>query len=465
MGKKRPLNLFLALLPILMIIVSGLFSVLFWETGMNIPIMLGIITAALIGSYTGIKWGELSNGLINGVSRALIPIFIMIIVGMIIASWIQGGVIPTLIYYSLKVVSPQIFVPAAAFVTAVIATGLGTSLTSIATIGLALMTTGIGLGFPPALLAGAIISGAFFGDSLSPMSDNMNLGSAMNQVKLYELIRHMLKTNLPAMGISLIVFYFLALPYANELGADLGQIQAISEGLQHSFVISPWLLLVPLSAFIFTLKGVPALPSLMGIAFLGAIVAVAVQGESVGEVVKAMTSGYVSETGVELVDALLSRGGIHSMGSTIILLIEGVALGGILEEIGALDYILKRVLQYVNSDGRLTLVTVLSSLLIGFSTGEQYITVMLPARMYQDAYIKRGLHPLNLSRTAVSIGAVCINLVPWSVTSLFSQNVLGVSALSFIPYIIFAYAILGINLLFGYTGWGMLRLDDKEETV
>lgn len=455
MAKKRSLNLFLALLPILSIIVTGLMSVVYWNSGMNIPIITGIIVAGLVGMYCGYSWDDMSEGLTNGVTRALTPVFIIIIVGIIIATWIQGGIIPSLIYYSLKIIHPQIFVPATALVTAIIATAMGTSFTSLATIGLALMTTGVSLGFPGPLLAGAIISGSYFGDSLSPLSDSINLGAAMNSVNLYDLIKHMIKTNVPALMISLVIFFFLGLPYAGNSGSNLESIQAIMGSLDQSFVISPWLLAVPLVAMAFSIYGIEAVPSLIGIATLGALAAFFVQGSSIGSIVQSMTNGFMSETGVELVDHLLSRGGINSMGNTVILLISAVALGGILESIGSLDLILQKVLAYVDSDGSLVIVTIMSSLIIGLSTGAQLLAIMLPARMYHSAYEDANLHPKNLSRVAVSIGAICINLVPWSVPALFAQSVLDVSATAFIPYIVFAYVILAINIIFGYTGFTM----------
>lgn len=464
MTKKKPLNLFLALLPILTIVFTGLMSVVYWQAGMNIPILFGIIVAAFVGVYCGYSWEDLSKGLTNGVSSALTPIFIIIIVGIIIATWIQGGIIPSLIYYSLQLISPQIFIPTTALVTAIIATAIGTSFTSIATIGLALMTTGLSLGFPAPILAGTIISGAYFGDSLSPLSDSTNLGAAMNNINLYDLIKHMAKTTIPALIISLVVFYFLGLPYADGAGNNLEVIQTILTILESSFVIHPLLLIVPLISMSFSIRRVEAIPSLIGIAFLGAFTAFFVQGESIVQIVQAMTNGFTSTTGVELVDNLLSRGGINSMGDTVILLISAVALGGILEAIGSLDLILDRVLTYVKSDGSLVAVTVLSSLIIGFSTGAQLLAIMLPARMYHNAFIDADLHPKNLSRIAVSIGGICINLVPWSVPALFAQSVLGVSPIEFIPYIIFAYAALGINLIFGYTGISMTKNDTEIET-
>lgn len=206
---KKQLSLILAILPILTVIILGLLSVLNFKAGMNIPIMSGIIVAGIVGKINGLKWGQLQKSLVEGVSRALPALFIVMIIGLIIGSWIQGGVIPALIYYSLKIISPTIFIPTACFVTAIVAVATGTSFASIATVGLALMATGVGMGFPPPLLAGAIISGAYFGDSISPLSDTTNLASAVSGCTLFELLGHLAKTGIPALIISLIGYYIL----------------------------------------------------------------------------------------------------------------------------------------------------------------------------------------------------------------------------------------------------------------
>lgn len=455
---KKQLNLSLALLPIGVIIVFGLLSVMKWKAGMNIPIISGIITAGLIGIWLGFQWKELQDALVGGVARALPPIFIIIIIGIIIGSWIQGGIIPSLIFYSLKIISPKIFLPAASVVTAIIATATGTSFTSIATVGLALMATGLGMGFSGPLLAGAIISGAYFGDSLSPLSDTTNLSSAMTNSSLFELIGHMAKSGVPALILSLILYFFLGLKSVSEVGMNNSVIMEILQGLTVSFVISPWLLTVPLITIIFSIKKFPAIPSLIAVGILGGLTALLVQGAEIGSVIRTMTSGFVSDTGVAMVDSLLTRGGINSMGNTVILLILAVALGGILEEIGSLQVILDLIMKKVKSVGQLVTVTILSSLITAFATGAQLLAIMIPARMFEKAYKDFNLQPKNLGRIAQSIGCICINLVPWSVPALFAQGVLGVQAIEFIPYIFFAYFTIIINIIYGFTGFTMDKL-------
>lgn len=457
---KKELNLFTALLPLLVIVVFGLLAVTKWKTSMSIPIISGVVTAGLVGIYLGFSWDELQQGMIKGVSRVLVPLFIMIIIGIIIGSWIQGGIIPSLISYSLKVISPKIFVPAAALVTAVIATATGTSFTSIATVGLALMATGLGMGFPAPLLAGAIISGAYFGDSLSPLSDTTNLASAMSNCTLFELVAHIAKSGIPALILSVAAFYFIGSKHAAQTAVDLNSITEILDGLNNSFVISPWLLLIPVITIIFSVKKFPAIPSLIAVGILGGLAAMFVQGADMGSVVRTMTSGFVSNTGVKMVDSLLTRGGINSMGATVMLITLAAALGGILEEIGSLKLILDKVMKRVTSPGQLILVTILSSLVVAFATGAQLLAIMIPARMFIQAYKDFNLHTKNLGRVAQSIGCICINLVPWSVPALFAQSILGVQATEFIPYVFFAYFTLIINAVYGFTGFTLEKTEN-----
>lgn len=459
-SNKQELSLILALLPILTVIIMGLFSVLNWKAGMNIPIMSGIVVAAIVGKVKGIEWKSLQTSLVEGVSRALPALFIIIIIGLIIGSWIQGGVIPTLIYYSLKIISPTIFIPTACFVTAIVAVATGTSFASISTIGLALMATGVGMGFSPPLLAGAIISGAYFGDSISPLSDTTNLASALSGCTLFELLGHLTKTGIPALAISLVAYYILGARQAIAGSVNLETIETIMEGLSVNFAITPFLLLIPLITILFSIKKLPAIPSLIMVAVLGGLSAFFIQGSEFGSVIRTMTNGFVAETGNEMIDSLLTRGGINSMGGTVILLTTATAFGGILEEIGSLDSLLNLIMKRVNSVGSLVFATILSGLTVAFATGAQLLAVVIPARMFGQAYKEKNLHPKNLARVAQSIGTICINLVPWSVPALFAQNILGVDAVKFIPYILFAYITLAINLIYGFTGFTMEEIKD-----
>jgi NhaC family Na+:H+ antiporter len=460
---KKVITIWLAILPMAVVIILGLVSVTTWKAGMNIPILGSIICAGGIGIYLGHSWDELQRSLVRGVSRALPAIFILIIVGSIVGTWILSGIIPAMIYYSLKLISPVIFVPACALVTAIVATATGTSFTSIATIGLALMATGLGLGFPAPLLAGAIISGAYFGDSMSPLSDTTNLASAMAECNLFVLIKHMLWVSVPALVVSCVIYYFLGLSHSSAAAANTESITRIVKGLEGAFNLSPLLFIVPIVTVILSIKKVPAMPTLMLVSLLGGAAAMLFQGASPAAVVRTMTSGFKSNTGVDMLDSLLARGGINSMSNTIVLLSMATALGGILEQIGALDVILQVVMKRVRKNGALITVTSLSSLVVAFATGAQLLAIMLPARMFAGEFKKRNLHSKNLGRISQLIGAIAINLVPWSVPAIYASNMLGVEAGKFIPYVFLAYGVLILNIVYGFIGFSMAPLGDAKE--
>lgn len=460
---KKSINIWLAVLPMVVVIILGLLSVTVWKAGMNIPILGSIICAVCVGIYLGFSWDELQQSLVRGVSRALPAIFILIIVGSIVGTWILSGVIPAMIYYSLKLISPVIFVPACALVTAIVATATGTSFTSIATIGLALMATGLGLGFPAPLLAGAIISGAYFGDSMSPLSDTTNLASAMSECNLFVLIKHMLLVSLPALLISCVAYYFLGLSHSSAVATNTESITRIVEGLETSFNLNPLLFLVPIVTIILSIKKVPAMPTLMLVSLLGGAAAMLFQGANLAVVIRTMTNGFTSRTGVDMLDSLLARGGINSMSNTIVLLSMATALGGILEQIGALDAILQVIMKRVRRNGTLIAVTSLSSLVVAFATGAQLLAIMLPARMFAGEFKKRNLHSKNLGRVAQLIGAIAINLVPWSVPAIYASNMLGVEAAKFIPYVFLGYAVLILNILYGFIGFSIVPAGDAQE--
>lgn len=453
----------IALLPIAVLIVMALVSISIWDIGMLIPLMTAVAVAAIIGKALGYTWQELEASLAQGVSRALPAVFILFLIGTIIGTWIEGGLIPTIIYYGLQAISPKIFLALACLVPAVVSLVLGSSLTTIATVGIAFMAIGEGMGFPAPIVAGAVISGAFFGDKLSPLSDTTNLAAAMGGVKLFSHIRHMLWDTIPALLVSAILFWFIGVSISSNSTADTSHLDALMSGLDEQFVIQPWLLLVPVLALSLMLFKMPALPTLLLVSLMGAATALLAQGSSVTDILQAMTSGYTSTTGLESIDNLLSRGGIESILGTIALVIIATALGGILETTGAFKVLIGSLVSRIKRSGSMVAASLGSGFLVAFASGEQYVSILLPARAFLTPYKKMGLSPLNLTRTAEASGTVGINLVPWSVPAVFASGVFGVAATEFIPFIFFAFLVPLINLIYAYTGFTIKRVAPEED--
>lgn len=456
MKAKEP-HILVAFVPLIVLIGSAAMSIFIWDTSMFIPLIGGIAAACLIGKILGHTWSDLQEALSSGVSKALPAVFILFIIGTIIGAWIISGIIPTLIYYGLAMIHPNLFVPLVALITGIVALVLGSSFTSIATVGLAFIAIGKGMDFPSPLVAGAVISGAFFGDKLSPLSDTTNVAPAMVGEGLFAHVRHMLWDTIPAFGLSMLLYWIVGMNYAPTT-ANTGEIGLIMQGLQGVFVIHPLLFIVPVITFILMIKQYPAIPTLILIAVLGAITAILVQGSNLTEVIQAMTSGYVVDSGIATIDSLLSNGGINSMLNTIGLIIIATALGGVLESTGVFKTIVTSIVSRIRSTGSLVLSTVLSTLIVAFASGAQFLAIILPARGFLDTYKQFGLSPLNLSRSVEAAGTVGITLVPWGVPAVFATGVLDVPAIEFIPFTFFAFLVPLMNVIYGYTGFSIKRI-------
>ncbi|WP_144463544.1 Na+/H+ antiporter NhaC [Siminovitchia fortis] len=462
MSSQKQLNIYYALAPIVILTILAALSIFKWDAGMFIPLLGGIVASAIVGLMAGFKWAELEKFIAQGVARALPAIFILFLIGAIIGTWILSGVIPTIIYYGLGMLSPKIFLPAVALITGIVSMTLGSSFTSLATVGLALMAIGSGLGFPAPIVAGAVISGAFLGDKLSPLSDTTNIAPVMADTDLFSHIRHMMWDTIPAFAISLILYWLVGLNYSTVTTSE-GKVLEIMQGLDKLFFINPLLLILPLFTVYIVYKRLPAVPSLIFIIALGALAALFVQGSNITQMVNVMTDGYKVDSGIETIDSLLNRGGITSMLPTIGLVVLATGLGGILDGTGAFKRIIETVANRIKSTGSLILSTIASTFLVGAASGEQYLSIILPARTFRDKYKERGLDTKNLSRCVEAAGTVGINLIPWSVTSLFASQVLGVSPTAFIPFIFFAFLVPAINIVYGYLDISIARKDYSHE--
>jgi NhaC family Na+:H+ antiporter len=462
---KKELSLGMAIIPIITLIAAAASSIFIWKAGMHIPLMIGVLAAAVIAILFGWKWSEIETMMVKGVARALPAVFILLIIGIIVGTWIASGVIPTMIYYGLSIIEPSLFVPLVALITGIVSITLGSSFTSIATIGIAFMAIGEGLGFAPGLVAGAVISGAYLGDKLSPLSDTTNIAPAMVETDLFSHIKHMLWDTIPAFALSIILYWFVGNAGVAGNAVDTDGINLIKTGLEGVFVIHPLLLLMPVFTIILMMKRVPAIPALTIVGLLGAVLAVLVQGSSVSSIVQVMTSGFKVESDVAAVDKLLNSGGLLSMLGTIGLLILATALGGILEETGSFEALTRKMMTRVRSTGTLISTTIFSTFVVAFASGAQFLAIILPARTFVKTYKKMGIDTKNLSRCVEAAGTVGINLVPWSVPVVFAVSVLGVSPGEFIPYAFFAFLVPLINLIFGFTGWTITKKNYPETTI
>jgi NhaC family Na+:H+ antiporter len=308
------------------------------------------------------------------------------------------------------------------------------------------------------MVAGAIVSGAYFGDKLSPLSDTTNLAPAVAGSELFEHIRHMLFTTVPSLTIALILYGVLGMRISGE-AASMDSVDTLSATLQSLFNLSPWLLLAPLVVLILIVLRVPALPSLLGGGFAGAVLGVITQDISIGAMFTAMQEGYVSETGVAQVDELLSRGGLESMLWTVSLILCAMAFGGLMEGTGMLDTISRSVLKLASTTGRLTATTLATCIGMNIVAPDQYLSIIVPGRMYKSAFAKSGLAPKNLSRCLEDAGTLSSPLIPWNTCGATMMAALAVNPFAYLPFAFLNLINPLISLLYGFTGWTMTKAD------
>lgn len=451
----------LALIPLVTMIAIMAVTIILFEGSPHIPLAAGSVVAAFIAWRLGYKWKTIEQGAYKGIRLALPAVLIIIVVGMIIASWIGGGVIATMIYYGLRIITPSLFLVTICLICGVVAFAIGSSWSTMGTIGVAGMGIGMSMGIAPAMVAGAVISGAYFGDKMSPLSDTTNMAAGVTGTNLFEHIKHMTYTTIPGLVLALIVYFVLGRQFG---GADVdeGNIQGILTALNSNFIISPWLMLVPVAIAVLVIMKVPALPALIVGVVLGFLCEIFVQGRNVGNAINALHDGYVMSSGNEMVDELFNRGGIESMMFTVSLVIFAMVFGGILEHTGMLQAIVKQILKVAKSAGSLIAATIVSAFFTNATASEQYISILLPGRMYAKAYQDKGLHPKNLSRALEDGGTVTSPFVPWNTCGVFIMATLAVHPFDYAPYAVLNYAVPIIGIILAFTGFKIELLSEQD---
>lgn len=460
---KRKANLGEALISIGFLVAVLIFSIMKYEASPHIPLVIGAIGAGAMAILRlGYSWSELEEGVLKTINMAMQAIIILMIIGMIIGTWILGGVVPTMIYYGLQILSPGIFLAATALICCVVSLATGSSWTTAGTVGIALLGVGQGLNIPGEVVAGAIISGAYFGDKMSPLSDTTNLAPAMAGATLFDHVRHMIFTTGPSLIIAVILYGIMGAKYAGQ-ALDPGEINKILEALAGGFNINPLMFIPPVLVIAMVVMKVPAIPGLMGGTVLGGLFAFIFQGKGFGEILDASMNGFVSETGFKAIDSLLTRGGMQSMMWTVSLILCALTFGGILEATGMLEAIAGAVLKLAHGTGGLVTATIFSCIFVNIVTGEQYLSIVIPGRMYKSAFADRGLAPRNLSRCLEDSGTLTSPLIPWNTCGAFMHATLGIHPFAYLPYAFLNLINPLISIFYGFTGITMLKMTPEEQ--
>ncbi len=473
-----------ALIPIAALIMMLALSVYLFDSdssyGPNqIVLTLAAAVAAIVAIKNGHKWFEIQKAMIAGISTAMVAILILLAVGALIGTWLMAGTVPSLIYYGMQILSPQWFFAATCLICSVAALATGSSWTVAGTLGVALIGVSMGLGLSPAITAGAIISGAYFGDKMSPLSDTTNLAPAVVETDIFSHIRHMAWTTGPSYTVA--IFLFAVVGLGTDSTSDSLALQQLMATLEQNFNISAFALLPLIVVLYMAYKKIPPLPTILFGALLGGVMAVILQPEVVLRfadspdlsrgiamtkgVWLALSDGFVSTTGVAEVDDLLTRGGMSSMLVTIWLIITALAFGAVLEHAGMLQRLIDGALKRAKTTGSLIMTVVLSCIGINIVAADQYIAIVLPGQMYRAEFARRKLDPKNLSRVIEDAGTLTSPLVPWNTCGAYMAATLGVATLAYLPFVFFNLINPVVSIIYGFTGFTIVKIDEADEAA
>ncbi|MFZ3578422.1 Na+/H+ antiporter NhaC [Virgibacillus sp. DJP39] len=445
---------------IAILIVIG-FGIIYFDAAPHIPLILALLLLVIYGLVKRIPYRTLEEGITEGAKAGIAAVFLFFFIGILIASWMIGGTIPSLIYGGFELVTPHFFLAIVFVVTSVVGLCVGSSLTTIATAGLAFIGIATAADVSLAVTAGAIVSGAFFGDKMSPLSDTTNMASSILKVDLFEHIRNMSWTTVPAFTVTLIIFALIS-PQINT--ASFGEMGEFQQGLLDTGLISWYNGLVPvLVLLICSFLKVPALLTLAAGSASAIAMAYTTEFIPVKNLLGVLFGGYVSETGVEEIDALLTRGGLSSMMFTIGIVLLALSIGGMLFKLGIVPRLLESIESMLKKVSSVIAAAALTAIGINVLIGEQYLSILLTGEAYQSRFAKVGLANKNLSRVTEDAGTVVNPLVPWSVCGVFITTTLGVPTLAYLPFAFFCLLSPILTILFGFSGKTLTFLEKEPD--
>ena len=465
MKSTQPISLTLALTPLLLLVILlGINVFYFGDASLDgsnqFILLIGGFLAALVGFYQKVSYENMMDAVSNNLKSTSGSLLILLMVGALSGSWLISGIIPSMIFYGIKILNPTVFLAASVVICALISVATGSSWTTSATVGIALIGVGNAMGVPVGMTAGAIISGAYFGDKMSPLSDTTNLAPVMAGGELFSHIRYMTYTTIPSIVITLIVFIVLSLGL--EVNGAV-ETESLNTAIQERFFISPILFIVPVLVVLMIVKKTPPLIALLAGTLLGGVVALIFQPSLVASITgadslnfkngyKGMLTAFTTDVSIstsnEALNDLFNSGGMAGMLGTIWLIVCAMVFGGVMEAIGALNRITQSLLSLAQSTFGLFASTVASCLAINLTASDQYLAIVVPGKMFSKAYKDRGLAPENLSRTLEDSGTVTSALVPWNTCGAYHSSVLGVPVFEYFIFAVFNYLSPFVTLTF-----------------
>ncbi|MBX7126763.1 MAG: Na+/H+ antiporter NhaC [Cyclobacteriaceae bacterium] len=477
--RKAP-TLIHALTPIATLIALLAVNVVVFGSGATdgpnqIALFLAAGVAAVVAFSLGYQWDEIEQSMIRSISSAMGAMLILLVIGALSGTWLMSGIVPSMIYYGLKILNPTIFLVAACLVCCVVSLATGSSWSTIATVGIALLGIGKALNIHEGVIAGAIISGAYFGDKMSPLSDTTNLAPAMAGTDLFTHVKYMMITTIPTLTISLIIF--LVWGFTLDTAAVGTDTQSVLDSIDKAFNLNPVLFVVPVLVILMILRKVPALPALLVGSLLGGIAAIIFQPDIVAgisgvtgspiksafvAVMKAMSGSINIQTDNAMISELLSSSGMAGMLNTIWLILGAMVFGGVMESCGLLKRIVQEIIKLAHSTGSLVASTAVTCVFFNLTAGDQYMAIAVPGRMFSDIYKRRGLKPELLSRTLEDAGTVTSVLIPWNTCGATQAKVLGVATMSYFPYCFFCLLSPLTTVVVAMLNYKIRRTDESQ---
>tara|TARA_B100000902_G_scaffold40126_1_gene47683 strand:- start:4089 stop:5516 length:1428 start_codon:yes stop_codon:yes gene_type:complete len=466
---NRNIPFLVALLPMLVLIILLSYNVfLYGDNSLNganqLVLLFAAATAVFIGKIYGSSWKVIVSGISKSIASASPAIIILLLIGALAGTWLISGIIPAMIYFGLQILNPKIFLFVTAIITAIVSLSTGSSWGTVATIGIALLGIGQALGLPTGYIGGAIISGAYFGDKMSPLSDTTNLAPAMVDVDIFRHIRYMMYTTIPSFVITLIIFLIIGFTYKINGQQDINELLS---AISNSFNINLWVFLVPITVLILIINKLPAIPSLFIGVILGGLFAIISQPQLIMTltdtdklefsnayiaIINAMASDTSITTNNENISNLLTTSGMAGMLNTIWLIICAMVFGGAMESTGLLNRLAQPVIRYAKDTGSLVATTVVTCLFFNITASDQYLSIVVPGRMFRNTYKDKGLAPVNLSRTLEDSGTVTSVLIPWNTCGATQSAVLGVATFTYLPYCFFNIISPLMTIIYAYMG-------------
>ncbi len=473
----RTPSLFWSSVPVLVLVALLAAAVALFGDGASsganpIALLLAAGVGILIGTAHGHSWKEIEKGIVHGISLALGAVIILLTVGALIGSWILSGTVPTMIYYGLMLLTPSIFLPSACALCCLVSLATGSSWTTAGTVGVALIGIAVAQGISPGLAAGAVISGAYFGDKMSPLSDTTNLAPAVAGTELFTHIRHMAWTTTPSLVIALLLYAVLGLSVTPP--QDTTQVNAILAALSGTFAVGPHLLIPVVLVLVMVVMKMPAFPALLIGSLVGCAFAVVFQPAVVAAYANSpdlpawvglakgawmsLFDGFKLESPNAALNDLLSRGGMANMLNTVWLILMAMTFGAVMEVTGMLQQIAAGILSMVRGTGSLITATLATAIGMNVIASDQYMAIVLPGRMFRAEFARRGLHPKNLSRALEDAGTLTSPLVPWNTCGAFMATTLGVATFAYAPFAFFNLINPVISGIYGFTGFTIEKL-------